>query len=78
MITHGVMAVAQLPAHVFTPLITGAVTPLVMVAALFALHWPLGLIALLGLPLLVLALRLTGRLGRHSGRAYQQHLARAQ
>lgn len=76
-ITHGVMSVAQLPAHVFTPLITGAVTPLVMVAALFALHWPLGLIALLGLPLLVLALRLTGRLGRHSGRAYQQHFADA-
>ena len=76
-ITHCVMAVAQLPAHVFTPLITGAVTPLVMVAALFALHWPLGLIALLGLPLLVLALRLTGRLGRHSGRAYQQHFADA-
>ncbi|MGP4955681.1 ABC transporter ATP-binding protein [Pseudomonas helleri] len=76
-ITHGVMAVAQLPAHVFTPLITGAVTPLVMVAALFALHWPLGLIALLGLPLLVLALRLTARLGRHSGRAYQQYFADA-
>lgn len=76
-ITHGVMSVAQLPAHVFTPLITGAVTPLVMVAALFALHWPLGLIALLGLPLLVLALRLTARLGRHSGRAYQQHFADA-
>lgn len=76
-ITHGVMGVAQLPAHVFTPLITGAVTPLVMVAALFALHWPLGLIALLGLPLLVLALRLTGRQGRHSGQAYQQHFADA-
>ena len=55
-ITQGMMAVAQLPAHVFTPVITGAVTPLVIVVALFAVHWPLGLIALLGLPVLAVAL----------------------
>ena len=53
LITQGMMAVAQLPAHVFTPVISGAVTPLVLVAALWVLHWPLGVLALLALPLLV-------------------------
>lgn len=76
-ITQGMMAVAQLPAHVFTPVITGAVTPLVIVAALFALHWPMGLIALLGLPVLVAGLLLTARLGRRADRAFQHHFADA-
>ena len=35
-VTQGTMAVAQLPAHVFTPVIGGLVTPFVIVAALFA------------------------------------------
>ncbi|KQB53543.1 ABC transporter ATP-binding protein [Pseudomonas endophytica] len=74
-ITHGMMAVAQLPAHVFTPVITGAVTPLVIVAALCVLHWPLGLIALLGLPMLLAALWLTARLGRRAEQTYQRHFA---
>jgi len=74
-ITHGMMAVAQLPAHVFTPVITGAVTPLVIVVALCVLHWPLGLIALLGLPMLVAALWLTARLGRRAEQTYQRHFA---
>ncbi|MFP3515624.1 ABC transporter ATP-binding protein [Pseudomonas sp. SIMBA_077] len=74
-ITHGMMAIAQLPAHVFTPVITGAVTPVVIVAALCVLHWPLGLIALLGLPMLVAALWLTGRLGRRAEQTYQRHFA---
>lgn len=71
LMTHGMMAVAQLPAHVFTPVISGAVTPLVMVAALFALHWPLGLLALLALPLLAGAMLLTARLGRTADSCYQ-------
>ncbi|WP_175653225.1 ABC transporter ATP-binding protein [Pseudomonas sp. Marseille-P9899] len=74
-ITQGMMAVAQLPAHVFTPLISGAVTPLVMVAALFALHWPMGLIALLALPVLVAVLLLTARLGRRADYAFHHHFA---
>jgi ATP-binding cassette subfamily B protein len=76
-ITHGMMAVAQLPAHVFTPVISGAVTPLVMVAALFALHWPLALIALLALPLLAGAMWVTARLGQAADDRYQQHFAQA-
>lgn len=76
LITQGMMNVAQLPAHVLTPVIGGAVTPVVMVAALFALHWPLGVIALLALPLLAGALRLTARLGQRADDAYHHHFAR--
>ena len=76
-ITQGMMTVAQLPAHVFTPVITGAVTPLVIVVALLALHWPMGLIALLGLPILAVALWLTARLGRRTDQAYHRHFADA-
>ena len=76
-ITQGMMALAQLPAHVFTPVITGAVTPLLIVVALFALHWPMGLIALLGLPLLAAALWLTARMGRRTDRAFQRQFADA-
>ena len=74
-ITQGMMNVAQLPAHVLTPVICGAVTPLVLVAALFALHWQLGLMALLALPLLAGALRLTVHLGQRADDAYHRHFA---
>ncbi|MGK5048456.1 ABC transporter ATP-binding protein [Janthinobacterium sp. GB4P2] len=74
-ITQGMMNVAQLPAHVLTPVICGAVTPLVLVAALFVLHWPLGLIALLALPILAGTLRLTAHLGQRADDAYHRHFA---
>ena len=76
-ITQGMMALAQLPAHVFTPVITGAVTPLVIVVALWLLNWPMGLIALLGLVVLTAALWLSARLGRRSDRAFQGQFAEA-
>lgn len=76
-VTQGMMAVAQLPAHVFTPVIAGVVTPVVLVAALFALHWFLGLIALTALPLLAGVLALTTRLSRHADDAFQQSFADA-
>ncbi|MCC7599809.1 ABC transporter ATP-binding protein [Janthinobacterium sp. FW305-129] len=76
LITQGMMNVAQLPAHVLTPVICGAVTPVVLLAALFALHWQLGLIALLALPLLASALRLTAHLGQRADEAYHHHFAR--
>ncbi|MDR8085142.1 ABC transporter ATP-binding protein, partial [Acinetobacter baumannii] len=40
-VTQGMMALAQLPAHVFTPVIAGLATPLVMVLALCWLYLPL-------------------------------------
>ncbi|WP_058049505.1 ABC transporter ATP-binding protein [Janthinobacterium sp. Ant5-2-1] len=74
-ITQGMMNVAQLPAHVLTPVICGAVTPVVLLAALFALHWQLGVVALLALPLLAGALRLTAHLGQRADDAYHHHFA---
>ncbi len=76
-ITQGMMDVAQLPAHVFTPLVSGAVTPLVIVLGLFALHPPLGLAALLALPVLVAVMLLNARLGRRADEAFQRHFAQA-
>ncbi|MEE1866973.1 ABC transporter ATP-binding protein [Pseudomonas auratipiscis] len=76
-ITQGTMAIAQLPAHVLTPLISGSVTPLVLVLVLITLHGPLGLVALLALPVLVVVLRLSSRLGRSADLAFHQHFAEA-
>jgi ATP-binding cassette subfamily B protein len=76
-ITQGMMAVAQLPAHVLTPVISGAVAPLVIVAALFALHPPLALIALVALPVLAGVSLLTARLARRADAAYHRHFAQA-
>lgn len=76
-LTQGMMGVAQLPAHVLTPVIAGAVAPCVMVAALFALHWPLGLAALLALPLLGGVSLAAARLGRRAEQAFHGHFAEA-
>ncbi len=77
LVTQGMMSLAQLPAHVFTPVIAGVVTPMVLVLALFAQHWLLGLIALAALPLLAGVLALTGRLARRADAAFQQRFADA-
>lgn len=71
----GMMAVAQLPAHVLTPLLTGVITPVVMVGALFALNVTLGWIALLALPVLAGVFMLTARLGQRAERALHTHTA---
>ena len=76
-VTQGMMAVAQRPAHVFTPVIAGVVTPVILVAALFVLHWPLGLIASVTLPLLAGVLALTARLSQRADDAFQQRFADA-
>ncbi|MBN9339064.1 MAG: ABC transporter ATP-binding protein [Comamonadaceae bacterium] len=76
-VTQGMMAVAQLPAHVFTPVIGGVVTPLVIVAALFALNARLGLIALVALPLLAGVFALTARLARRADAAFHGSFAEA-
>ncbi len=74
-VTQGMMTVAQLPAHVFTPLIAGVAAPLVLVAALFAQHWLLGLIALAALPLLAGVLALTARLAGRADAAFHRRFA---
>lgn len=75
LVTQGMMAVAQLPAHVFTPVISGVVAPLVVLALLFAQDWRLGLVGLLALPLLLGVLVLTGRMGRWADAAFQRDFA---
>lgn len=74
-VTQGMMAVAQLPAHVFTPVLSGVVTPLVLVLALFVLNWKMGLIALVALPMLGAAFWFSARLGRRADRAFQRSSA---
>jgi len=74
-VTHGMMEIAQLPAHVVTPLVSGAVTPLVLVLALFALDVRMGMIALATLPLMAGIFLFSARLGRAADAAYQQSAA---
>ncbi len=73
--SQGMMELAQLPAHVFTPLITGVVTPVVILAALFNLHWQMGLIALLALPLLLGIFALTAHMGQRADQRFQHSAA---
>ena len=73
--SQGMMALAQLPAHVLTPLLTGVVTPVVVVAALFALNLQMGLIALLALPILLAVFFLTARLGQRADERFHLHTA---
>lgn len=75
--TQGMMSIAQLPAHVLTPVISGVVTPAVLLAALFWLHAPLGLIGLAALPLTAALMGLTRRLARRADSLYQQRFADA-
>jgi ATP-binding cassette subfamily B protein len=75
--SQGMMALAQLPAHVFTPLISGVITPLVVIAALFTLNLQMGLIALLALPFLFGVFVLTARLGQNADERYHAHTAQA-
>lgn len=76
-VSHGMMEVAQLPAHVFTPVISGAVAPGVIVVALFALHWQIGLITLVALPIVAGAFLISARLGRRADQAFHRDAARA-
>lgn len=75
LVTQGMMSVAQLPAHVFTPVISSVITPLVIVIALLCIHGVFGLIALVALPLIVLVFRLTSQIARFTDERYQQSFA---
>ncbi len=74
-VTQGMMVIAQLPVHVFTPLIAGVMTPVVIVVILFFVQGALGLIALVALPLLLGFLMLTTQLARYVDNAFQQDFA---
>lgn len=75
--SQGMMEMAQLPAHVFTPLITGVVTPVVILVALFTLNLQMGLIALVALPVLFAVFALTAHLGQRADRDLHDNAARS-
>ncbi|MGZ2749060.1 ABC transporter ATP-binding protein [Burkholderia stagnalis] len=69
-VSHGMMEVAQLPAHLFTPVISGAMVPLVLAIALLALQWQIGLIALVALPVIAGVFLVTARFGARTDAAF--------
>ena len=75
--TQGMMTLAQLPAHVFTPLLTALITPVMLAVALFVLEPALGVVAAIGLVVLLGVFALNARLGRHADAQHHAHTARA-
>ncbi|MGK9155866.1 ABC transporter ATP-binding protein [Acinetobacter radioresistens] len=75
LMTQGMMSVAQLPAHVFTPLITGVITPLVIIVGLLLIYGILGLIALLAIPLIAGVFWLSSSIAKYADETYQQRFA---
>lgn len=75
LVTQGMMSVAQLPAHVFTPLITGVITPLVIIVGLLLIYGILGLIALLAIPLIAGVFWLSSSIAKYADETYQQRFA---
>lgn len=76
-VTLGVMEVAQLPAHVFTPVLSGLAVPVVVALALCALDWRMGLLALLALPLMAGVFALAARFGRRADAEWHESAAEA-
>lgn len=76
-VTQGMMGIAQLPAHVFTPLISGAATALIVLLALFAWSPLLGLVALIALPLLAGAFAWASSMSARANAAFQRDFAGA-
>ncbi|WP_434664908.1 ABC transporter ATP-binding protein [Aeromonas sp. NJAU223] len=73
--THGMFELSELPGHLFTPILSGLVTPLVLVLALLVLHWPLGLTMLVALPILAGVFVISARLGSRADAAFHNHAA---
>lgn len=74
-VSQGMMAIAQLPAHVFTPLLTGLITPVVIVIALCFWSLKLGVIALIALPVLALVFYFSAKISAYTDATYQQNFA---
>lgn len=73
--THGMFELSELPGHLFTPVLSGLVTPLVLVLALLVLHWPLGLIMLVSLPILAGVFVLSARMGTRADTEFHDNAA---
>ena len=60
--SRGIVDIMGVPAHLLRPVVASVVTPVVLVLAMFVLEWRLGLVALVGLPLVAVVGRWAGRL----------------
>lgn len=76
-VTQGMMGIAQLPEHVFTPLISGAATAVIVLVALLVVSPVLGLTALIALPLLAGSFALTSSMSARANAAFQRDFAQA-
>ena len=76
-VTQGMMGIAQLPAHVFTPLISGVATALIVWLALLVWNPVLGLVAVIALPLLAGAFAWASSLSARANAAFQRDFAEA-
>ncbi|GAA5098667.1 ABC transporter ATP-binding protein [Wohlfahrtiimonas larvae] len=74
-ISKGMIEVAQLPAHLITPVVSGSIAPLVLVIALLILHPLLGMVALVSLPIIVSVLLLASRLGEKADQDFNERSA---
>lgn len=76
-VMQGLMAVAQLPAHVFTPVITGMITASMLAIALCFYYGVLGGIAVLSLIVLGFIFKLTSKISHDTDRTFQSDFADA-
>ncbi|WP_273729298.1 ABC transporter ATP-binding protein [Brucella gallinifaecis] len=65
-LTHGVMEIAQLPAHVLTPVLGGLIVAPIVAITLCVYNWQMGLVAICSLPIMVSVFILAGKLGRQA------------
>lgn len=75
LMSQGMMEIAQLPAHLITPMLTGLVTPVVMALVLLWLQPMMGLTAMVALPMMAAISVLLFRWGRDSDGAFQRSAA---
>ncbi|AYO53666.1 ABC transporter ATP-binding protein [Acinetobacter wuhouensis] len=74
-VTQGVMSVAQLPAHVFTPVISSVMMSIVIAFALCAVNGVLGVISLISLPIIFGIFKLNTRLSKRADDLFKQNFA---
>lgn len=71
-ITQGVMEIAQLPAHVLTPFISGGTSLIIITLGLLLVNWPVGIIAVIALPTLVVVAYGANKLSQNAHSNYHQ------
>lgn len=75
LVTQGLMEIAQLPAHVLTPVLSGLMVPVVVAVALCLLSGWMGVLALLGVGIAAVCFWLSARLGSRAEQAFHSSAA---